>query len=151
MNSEKPINIRLVNLKMVRERSLKYEQSVTLSADIIRMIKPLFENNYRESVIVIGLDTRNKPTVIHTVGTGSPNQSPVFVSNVFKPLLLSNSVAFIIVHNHPSGTLSPSYSDREITDKLKEAGKLLDMQFLDHIVLNADCSEHLSFKQTAIL
>ena len=151
MKDEKPINVRLVNLKMVRERSLKYEEAATHATAIINMVKPLFENIYREIVLVVGLDNKNKPTVIHTVGTGSPNQSPVYISNVFKPLLLSNSIGFILIHNHPSSTLTPSPSDCDITDKLKTAGKLLDIQILDHIVLNSDCTQHYSFKQAGNL
>lgn len=56
-------------------------------------------------------------------------------SELFKTILLSNSSKFILVHNHPSGNVQPSKNDYEITKKILEVSKLLDLQFLDHIVI----------------
>lgn len=138
--------IKIVNLKMVREKSVKYDQSISMASDVRNLVRDIYQDSYREIVAVIGINSRNCPTVIHVVGIGSPNQSPVFIPNVIKPLLLSNSIGFILVHNHPSGSLSPSQCDIEITKRCKDAGKLLDLDLVDHIILNQDCSDYVSMR-----
>jgi DNA repair protein RadC len=143
-NKLRPVNI--VRLKMVREKRLGYNDAITDSDGAIQLIRPLFKESYREIVAVIGMDNSNHPTIVHTVALGSPNQAPVSISCVFKPLLLSNSVAFIIVHNHPASSLHPSSADRDLTEKLKTVGTLLEITMLDHIIVNCDTSGFYSFK-----
>ncbi len=81
------------------------------------------------------------------MGLGSPNQSAVFVSNVFKPLLLSNATSFVLVHNHPGDSLKPSSADLDVTARLNQVAKDLDIAFLDHIILDAAADRHYSFRQ----
>jgi DNA repair protein RadC len=140
----RPVNI--VTLKMVREKRLGYNSAIACSEDVIHLIRSIFKESYREIVAVIGVDNSNRPTIVHTVALGSPNQAPVSISSVFKPLLLSNSVGFIVVHNHCASTMSPSSADRDLTEKLKTIGTLLEIAMLDHIILDADCSDYYSFK-----
>ena len=140
----KPVHI--VNLKMVREKRLGYNSAITQADDVIALVRRQFRNSYRELVAVVGLDSGNKPTIVHTIALGSPGQAQVFMSSVFKPLLLSNSTGFILVHNHPGGSLSPSQADRELTDRLKKLGEQLEIKMLDHLILNADGSDYYSFK-----
>lgn len=89
-------------------------------------------------MLVIGLDTKNKPTVISIVAMGTLNQSTVSTREVFKPLLLSNSIRFIVVHNHPSGNTNPSKNDLKITQKLKKAGEMMEIVLLDSIIYGDD-------------
>lgn len=147
MEQMKKRTVRLVQLKMVREKSLLYETRISLADDVIKMVKPLFENCYREMVVVVGVNISNIPTVIHVVGTGCVSQSSVWVGNVFKPLLLSNSVGFILIHNHPGDAMQPSSADRQITEKLKSVGKDLEIDLLDHLILRADAEQYYSFRQ----
>ncbi|MCP4648599.1 MAG: JAB domain-containing protein [PVC group bacterium] len=144
-------NVNIVSLKIVREKTVKYQKSVSNADDVVSMIRPLFKDSYRELVVVVGLDNSNVPSVIHIVSYGSPNQSSVYAGSVFKPLLLSNSVGFLLVHNHPGDTLTPSSCDKAITSKLKEVGKLLDIPILDHLIVNCDCSDYYSFSKSGIL
>lgn len=147
MATKTPKTIRVVSLRMVREKNLKYENRLSTADDIITMVRPMFAGRYREMVVVVGLDNGSRPTVAHVVGMGSPNQSAVFVSNVFKPLLLSNATSFVLVHNHPGDTLTPSSADLDITARLKQVAKDLDIPFLDHIILDAAAERHYSFRQ----
>ena len=140
----RPVN--MVTLRMVRERKLGYNNPVTCSQDAIDLIHCVFQNSYREMVVVIGLDNSNRPTAVHTVALGSPDQAAVSVSSIFKPLLLSNSTGFVLVHNHPGDKLQPSLEDRKLTDRLKQLGEQLEIKMLDHIILNADGSGYYSFK-----
>ena len=147
----RPVN--LVRLKMVREKHLGYNNPICSSADVVNLVKSQFQNSYREAVIIMGVDSSNRPTIIHTVSVGSPSQAAVSISSVFKPLLLSNSVAFILIHNHcsSSSTITPSNADKDLTEKLKEIGKQLEVQMLDHLILNSDCSNLYSFKSHGVL
>lgn len=138
--------IKIVNLKMVREKTVKYDQSISLPRDVLSLVKDIYQDSYREVITVVGLNTRNFPTVIHIVATGSPNQSQFFVSNTIKPLLLSNSVGFILLHNHPAGSLIPSRCDIEVTKRCSEAGKLFELELLDHLIINPDCSDFISMR-----
>lgn len=147
----KKIMVKIVQLKMVKEDVVEYKNSIRKSKDVVDMVRPLFKDSYREMVLVLGLNNMNLPNVIHTVGCGSPSQSPVFPANVFKPLLLSNSTSFILVHNHPASHLRPSNCDKRITNKLKEVGKILDITMIDHIILNSDCSDFYSFQTDGLL
>jgi DNA repair protein RadC len=100
-NSKVIRSLNMVTLKMVREKKLGYNSPVTCSQDAIDLIRCLFQDSYREMVVVIGMDNSNRPTAVHTVSLGSPDNAAVSVSSIFKPLLLSNSTGFILVHNHP--------------------------------------------------
>ena len=141
-----PRPVHLVGLRMVREKRLGYASPIIHSNDVVDLIKRLFKNSYREMVVVIGLDNQNRPSVVHTVALGSPDQAPVMASSVFKPLLLSNSSGFILVHNHPGGRLNASQPDRDMTERLKKLGEQLEIKLIDHIILNADGSGFYSFK-----
>ena len=145
----RPVN--LVALKMVREKRIGYGLPIIRSDDAIALVRRIFKNSYREMVLVIGLDNQSRPTVVHTVALGSPDQAAVSISSVFKPLLLSNSSGFILVHNHPGGRMAASQADRDVTEMLKKIGEQLEINMIDHIILNADGSGFYSFKTQGVL
>lgn len=70
---------------------------------------------------------------------------------VFKSCILSNAGAFICLHNHPTGSLSPSQEDKDITKVLLEASKIMDIHMLDHIIVAAETGEIYSFKEDGLL
>lgn len=92
----------------------------------------------REHFVVLLLDVRRKPIGINTVSIGGLNQTIVHPREVFKPAILSNAAAMILAHNHPSGDPKPSSEDISITQRIVEAGELLGIQVLDHIVIGED-------------
>ncbi len=89
----------------------------------------------QEHLRVLCLDTKNRVQKVHTVYVGSLNSSIVRVGEVFKEALRINSAALIVVHNHPSGDPTPSPEDVLVTRQIVEAGKLLDVEVLDHLVI----------------
>ncbi len=88
-----------------------------------------------EELWVMLLDTRNHVQHIEKMYRGSLNSSMVRVGEVFKPALQRNAAAVIVVHNHPSGDPTPSPEDIALTRALVQAGKLLDVEVLDHLVI----------------
>jgi DNA repair protein RadC len=84
---------------------------------------------------VLLLDTRNHVLDIVEVYQGSVNTSQIRVGEVFKAAIRRNATAVIVVHNHPSGDPTPSPDDLAVTRALVQAGKLLDLELLDHVII----------------
>jgi len=88
-----------------------------------------------EHLRVINLDTRNRMINIENIYVGSLNASTVRVGELFKPAIQRNAASIIVLHNHPSGDPSPSPEDIALTRAIVQAGKLLDIEVLDHLVI----------------
>lgn len=102
----------------------------------------------KEHFICLHLDGKNRITCIDPVSVGSLNQSIVHPREVFKTALLSSAAAIVLIHNHPSGDPTCSREDREITRRLKEAGELLGIRVLDHIIVG---ESYYSFVEQGLL
>jgi DNA repair protein RadC len=89
----------------------------------------------QEHLRTILLDSKNHVLKIHTVYVGSLNTAVVRVGELFREAIRLNSAAIIVVHNHPSGDPTPSPEDVHVTRQVVEAGKLLDIEVLDHLVI----------------
>ncbi len=92
----------------------------------------------REHFIAITLDGSSRVINTHTISIGTLNQSLVHPREVFYPAIKDKAAAIIIAHNHPSGQLFPSRADRQVTIRLKDAGKLIGIDIIDHIILTHD-------------
>ena len=88
-----------------------------------------------ENLRVITLDTRNKVMSIEKIYVGSLNASTVRVGELFRPAVHRNAASIIVLHNHPSGDPTPSPEDVALTRSIVQAGKLLDIEVLDHLVI----------------
>lgn len=104
-------------------------------SDVANLLQVEMSHLDQEHLRVICLDTKNKVQKILTVYVGSLNSAAVRVGEVFKEALKINSAAIIICHNHPSGDPTPSAEDVLMTRQVVEAGKLLDIDVLDHLVI----------------
>ncbi len=100
-----------------------------------------------ERLIVLHLDVRNRLRSFSTVGIGSVAVCPVVAAEVFKCALLANSAAIIVAHNHPSGDAEPSSTDDVLTRRLVEAGKLIDLPVLDHVVIGDEGPERVTLEE----
>ena len=89
----------------------------------------------REYFVAIYLNAKNQPIGSHMVSIGSLDSSLVHQREVLKPAILAGAYSFIVAHNHPSGDPEPSEEDITITHRLQEAGALLGIPLLDHIVI----------------
>ena len=96
------------------------------------------ENSDKERFYSVFLDAKNKVIGVEMVSQGSLNSSPVHPREVYKSALLASAASVIFVHCHPSGDPEPSGSDRMITNQLEEAGNLLGIQVLDHVIIGRD-------------
>ncbi|MEZ7495852.1 JAB domain-containing protein [Leeuwenhoekiella aequorea] len=103
-----------------------------------------------ESFKILLLNNSNQIKGIYQISQGGITGTLVDMRLLFAVALKSLSVALILAHNHPSGTLKPSQADRNITRKIKTAAEVLDLKILDHLILNPD-GEYYSFADEGIL
>ena len=143
--------INIVSIKMVREGSILYNvRKIASPSDAAELGRRFLEEADREELIVCCLDTKNQPLSINVVSIGSLNSSIVHPREVFKVAILSNAASIIVLHNHPSGDVSESNEDVNITNRLKEAGKIIGIDLIDHIIIGLD-GKYCSLKEKGIL
>ena len=109
--------------------------SVNSPADAAALVAYEMSALEQEHLRVILLDIRNRVLEIVEIYKGSVNSSQVHVGEIFKPAIRRNAPALIVVHNHPSGDPTPSPDDVAVTRVIAQAGKLLDVDVLDHMII----------------
>ncbi|BFU96776.1 MAG: DNA repair protein RadC [Nitrospira sp.] len=114
-----------------REPSMLIQDSATAAS----ILNPYFAGLDREQFLVCGLDAKHGIIGVNVVSIGSLTLAIVHPREVFKPLILMNACAWLCAHNHPSGDVTPSLEDRVLTKRLREAGELLGISLLDHLIL----------------
>jgi DNA repair protein RadC len=92
----------------------------------------------KEHFYVMHLDSRNTVKLVELVSIGSSNASVVHPRETFRRAVMAGSVSIIIAHNHPSADVTPSAQDVALTRRLFEAGQILDIRLLDHIIFSPD-------------
>jgi DNA repair protein RadC len=102
----------------------------------------------KEHFIALHLDGKNRIICLDRVSVGSLNQSIVHPRELFKTALLSSAAALILIHNHPTGDPTASREDLQITRRLREAGEILGIKVLDHIIIG---DSHLSFVEQGLM
>lgn len=102
----------------------------------------------QEHLRAILLDTRNRVIAIADVTRGSLNSAHVRIGEVFRDAIRKNAAALILVHNHPSGDPSPSPDDLTLTKAIREAGRLLDIEVLDHLIIGQ--GRYISLKESKL-
>jgi DNA repair protein RadC len=106
------------------------EKIVQLAKGFLRMHEETEEYMY-----MICLNTKLMMTGLFEISHGNVNSSVVGTREVFQKALLGNAVSIILMHNHPSGDCTPSIQDIEVTKRLVEAGKIIGVEVLDHIII----------------
>ncbi len=104
-------------------------------ADVAQLMQVEMSHLDQEHLKVVCVDTKNRVLKIQTVYVGTLNAAGLRVGEVFKEALKLNSAAIIVVHNHPSGDPTPSSEDVQVTRHIVAAGRLLDIDVLDHLVI----------------
>lgn len=123
-------------LKIVRERRTGYGtlRRFRSSADVYEAFREHFGLLDREEFVVLLLDAKNAFIGFNVVSVGSLTSSLVHPREVFKPAVLSNAAAMILLHNHPSGDPVPSQEDLHITRRIREIGEVFGIRVLDHVI-----------------
>lgn len=122
---------------------------IQLSRDIDAAFRPRLAHQPIEHFIAIPLDAKNRPIGEIKVASGSMSACPVNAADVFRRLVLEAAFGVIFVHNHPSGEPTPSADDVALTDRLAQAGKVLGIRVIDHIIIGQE--GYFSFLDAGLL
>lgn len=141
-------------IQLVRDGSSLYNtNAISCPEDAAEIAAKFFEDmsSDREIFAVMLLNTKNHVIGINVVSIGSLTASVVHPREVFKAAILANAASIILVHNHPSGDPAPSKEDISVTTRLIQAGRLMDIPVLDHIVIGDNSGRSISFKANNLI
>lgn len=147
------VKIDNVRIKLVREGAGLYCNSyISCPEDAAEIASKHFEDmaSDREVFSVILLDVKNRVIGINIVSIGSLSASVVHPREVYKAAILANAASVILTHNHPSGEAKPSREDIEVTGRMVQVGRVMDIPVLDHIIIGDGTGESFSFKGNEI-
>lgn len=102
--------------------------------DVFDLLKASYQDLDREHFKVVHLNVKNQVLKVETTAIGILSSSPVHPREVFKEAVKMNSAGLILTHNHPSGDPTPSRDDLSLTARLQEAGQILGIQIIDHVI-----------------
>lgn len=129
-------------IELGRRLSLETPQlsgAISSPGDAADLVRYEMQGLIQEELRVILLDTRNRKIDVKPVSKGSLNSSSVRVGELFRDAIQLSAASIILVHNHPSGDPTPSPEDATLTRAAVNAGKLLDIEVLDHLVIGQGC------------
>ena len=137
---------------VIREAVVQYRgarkriaEALRSPADAARFVRQVVAGDAREHFVSLMLDARHRPIAYQVVSVGTATASLVHPREVFQPAVGLGACALIVAHNHPSGDPTPSPEDREVTDRLIQAGDVLGIQLLDSIVVTE--AGHVSIRE----
>lgn len=125
--------------KLVRETGPEdLDGRLSGPSDAARATATLLAEADREHLLAFYLDAQHRIIGYHTVSVGTLDASLIHPREVFKAAILASSAAVIVAHNHPSGDPTPSPEDRAVTRQLEEAGRMIGIPLLDHVVVGTE-------------
>ena len=136
------LSVPWVRVMLVQETEGPYQPPISQSHDVARLCADMLRLD-REEFRVLLLNAKHRVMGVHTVSVGSLTVSIVHPREVYKAAILANAAAIIGIHNHPSGNPDPSPEDHALTKRLSEAGKILGITLLDHVIIGQNT--HYSF------
>lgn len=151
MTKKKENELNVVNIRLVKEPSLYSTEKIATPDDVLRVIADELSTYDREVFAILNLKSNGQVINLNICSVGTLNASMISPREVFKSSILSNAAAFIAIHNHPSGSPSPSEEDRTVTKRLAECGKMMDIKMLDHIIVAGGTAQMMSFKQDGLM
>jgi len=119
--------------------------AISSPADVAALVQYEMSGLAQEHLRELILDTRNRVVDIEELYKGSINFTSARIAEIFKPAIVRESAAIILVHNHPSGDPTPSPDDLALTKAVREAGQLLDIELLDHLIIGQ--GRYISMKE----
>jgi DNA repair proteins len=143
--------LEVVHVCLIKERTLFSEKSLDTADMAVQVMAEELALYDREVLCVLNLQTDNRPINMNIVSMGSINASIVEAREVFKSSILSNANSIMLLHNHPSGNVTPSKEDVQITRRMQDIGELLGIRVLDHIIVGGRTAETYSFCKEGLL
>ena len=140
-----------VAVRLVKDGEIYSKKEIHTKYDAIEIVGKELADYDREVFCVLNLSSSGAVINMNIVSMGSLNGSIVSPREVFKTAILSNAAYCICIHNHPSGNARPSPEDMQATKRLVEAGKILEIPIIDHLIVTNDSNEIFSFAEMGLL
>ena len=139
------------DIRLVRDGRIAVDATpiIRTPQDTLPVLEPELSELAYERFIALALSTKNHVSAVLPVSSGSLNASIVHPRELFQRAILANCASLILAHNHPSGDPTPSPEDVSLTRKLIDAGLLIDIPILDHVILGY--GKYSSFKEMGLL
>ncbi len=146
------LTVPVYRVQLVREgeQPLPERRQIQKPQDAAQLFSAFLQDKDREHFVVLMLDTKNRVIGLNVVSIGILDSALVTPREVFKPAILANAACVILCHNHPSGDPAPSPEDRQITRRLYDAGQLLHIEVLDHLIVGEN-GAFQSLKELGVL
>lgn len=144
-------SLSVVSIRMVHDAPLFSEHEIITPEDAIDVVGEYLCDMDREIVAVINLKADCTPINVNFASIGTINSSIINPGEIFKTAILSNAAIIIIIHNHPSGNLTPSLQDIKMTDKMIQCCELMEIPLLDHIIVGGDNEKYFSFRNNGLM
>ena len=151
MTEARQYKLREVRIRLEEGRSLISDQPLSNPEAAMELMRRELSGYDREVLCVVNLNNRLQPINFHVVSVGDLTQSIAAIPNILKSGILSNAHAFLLLHNHPSGDVTPSEPDIVTTRRVIEAGKLLGISCMDHIIVGGGNGTYFSMREQGIL
>jgi len=143
--------VEFVRLELIREKGFYTQPKVESPEDALTVFRQFLAGEMdREHLALLCLDTKHRPTAIQVVAVGTLDSLLVHPREVFKTAIMANAASIVCAHWHPSGDPEPSLDDVKITYRLMQAGELLGIKVLDHLILGAE-DNYLSLKESGVI
>ena len=143
--------IDIVRVKLDTEKSIYSDENIDSPEKMVSVVGSEIKELANECVLLANLNTKNQIINMSVISQGLINQSLLHPREVFNKAILSNASGVMLFHNHPSGDITPSKQDKDITEKIAFSGELLGIKLLDHIIVGAGNSEYFSFAQENLI
>ena len=145
------------SVQLLRESSgtyqldLDFDVALNSAEEVVKAVNSVYnlQNLTQENIILLTVDTKLKCVGLHVVHIGGIRESVCNIPDIFKRVLLSNSGRFFLIHNHPSGDSTPSPEDFIATGRVLDASKVMNIDFVDHIVVGYN--DHTSIRRNTNL
>lgn len=135
MNTNKPSISYLQLMEAAKTYVTKEKPKCQKPDDVANIMYPLTKDSTQECMYVLMLNAKNGLIEINLVGIGLVNAMQCHAREIFRNAIIQNATRIVIVHNHPSGNSSPSPQDIEMTRSIVNAGKIIGIEVMDHIVM----------------
>lgn len=143
--------IDIVRVKLDTEKSIYSDENIDSPEKMVSVVGSEIKDLANECVFLANLNTKNQIINMSVISQGTINQSLLHPREIFNKAILSNASGVMLFHNHPSGDITPSKQDKEITEKIAFSGELLGIKLLDHIIVGARNFAYFSFAKENLI
>lgn len=149
--TENPFELEVVSVRLNREATMYSKEPLDTSKKVVERLAKEISDMDREMLFVINMDAKLAPINLNLVSIGTLNAALANPREMLKASILSNACGIILLHNHPSGDITPSPLDQALTKRMEKICDYVGIELLDHIIVGTDGISYYSFAEHNLL